>query len=399
MLVAMSHPKLIALAALATFAGCASRAGGELWVFPASRTHAEATIPVQLLSLTWKEVLTYPRALSLFSLEKEVVVAAAATPLLVCHTDGECRAPADAAAQLRPPQPMTSARITAMGGRWPQAVWLTRSLTVGEGREYETYRLRNGRWVEVRRAGTPFYVWYLQITAWGKRVLGLASFQRNGLAAGHAHRADRPPPHERLLVVEGTRAHLPPIATNVSALQVLALPGGELLLLGERVEGARGETVVQRWRRGRLTSSTLPLPASCSDQARATLDPKAIDGPSASGAFVAGRVNCDSKEHGYLARLIGDRWRSLESPVPREIHSISVQADQTLWAASDELWRRSPGGAWARAALPAKAGARCRPLTVRARGADDLLVLAACATAQGAISVVYRTALQAAAAD
>jgi hypothetical protein len=373
----MSRPMLMALAALAA-----------ICVASPPRTYAEATIPVPPLSLTWKEVLTYPRALSLFSLEKDVVVAAAATPLLVCGTDGECRAPSDAAAQLRSLPPMTSARITAMGGRWPQAAWLTRSLTVGEGREYETYRLRTGRWVEVRRADTPFYVWYLQIAAWGHRVLGLASFQRNGLASSTRH-ADRPLPHERLMVVDGPKTRLPSIAANVSALQLLALPG-ELLLLGERVEGARGEMVVQRWRGGRLSSSALPLPASCSDQAHATLDAKVIDGVSARSAYVAGRLTCDSKEHGYLARLTRDRWSSVETPVPQEIHSIAVQTDGTLWAASDELWRRSTSGAWTRVALPTKARARCRPLTVRTR-ADELFVLAACATVKGATSVVFRT--------
>lgn len=275
----------------------------------------------------------------------------------------------------------------ALGGRWPDAVYLSLDVVSGfrgEGGVPAVHRWDGQAWVTIGTR-SRHYDWYpAEVHPWIEgSLLARRVFQewypgqeewdesqgptKQQVAAAHRAIAQAKP----IVVIRG--APKAP-ATAATAVAFTSRPTGEVFV----VTGDEPASLVRIDAAG--ASHTVALPGD--GFAHGVI----ADGPDRAWVFgVAG----DEPKQPWLVRIEGDGATQAEAPGCQEIgmSSLAVLDDGTQWATCGDpprelhaiwperysLWQRAPGEAWTQKSLPTGVD---RPRTVVARAADDVWVSA-----------------------
>ncbi len=326
--------------------------------------------------------VTRGRELSLQRLLDGELLVSAPTPAARCDASGRCEVlAASALSRLIP----FDARTTAAAGAWEREAWLTIHRTSGEGNDGTVLRLRSGRWQRADRTERGWRPVYVRMSASSDgRIVGIATFEVDGLRATPAQIERGPSNLYRMDVLAGPRApELPAIAETDTPADVITMAGGVTHVLIERVENRAARMLVLRSVPGGsgAASIELPVPPGCEPAGTVHDD---IDAARDGAMFVSGGRRCGARRSGYLARIDGERAESIEVAAPiGPIETLAVEPGGTVWVAdAREMYVRMPAGEWLHAALPADLRDQgCRTVQLAARDTGDVFVVAECANA------------------
>jgi hypothetical protein len=252
--------------------------------------------------------------------------------------------------------------VEAIAGRWPDALWL--STTEASGRSgFSTVWSWDGKSWQ-RKQHTKEGLFITGVQAWlGGRMLALrqagmafdASFL---LLSGDSH----------VVLPEFSRVkqtdEFSPCATNLKVDAWSALPGGEVVALGERCDTGNYELALERWAAGakQSTLDTLPETRPSDSQRREVWTTPALGALAPNDIFVAAvketapvqPSDAPWEKTDYFAHFDGKGWQKTPVPIPEGVSNLWVEKGGVLFASNrnEELWSRSVKGAWARVPWP-----------------------------------------------
>jgi hypothetical protein len=276
----------------------------------------------------------------------------------------------------------------ALGGRWPDAVYLSLDVESGfrsEGGIPVVYRHTDDGWAKLATRGTHYDHYPAELHPWIEGSILARRVYQPYFKGQERWEGDEGGPTERqlevakkaiedakkLVVIRGV-PQAPDVAATVVAFDSRAT--GEIFA----VTGDTPPTLVRLDAAG--ARQTVALPGT---------DPE-VRGVVADGtdrAWIFGATRTDDKEQPWLVRVEGEHATTADVPScsAKGLASFVVLEDGAQWATcgeppdiphtydEHELWQRPAGGTWARPGLPPDVDT---PRRVVARGADDVWVVA-----------------------
>jgi hypothetical protein len=276
----------------------------------------------------------------------------------------------------------------ALGGRWPDALFLSLDFSSGfrgEGGQPITYRHTPNGWTKLQTRGASFEHHVVALHPWiDGSILAHRGYvpwfpgqerwrEDDGPTARQAQAAEKAILAAKKLVVVRGEPKAPDIGASLDAFASLAT--GEIVA----VTGGPSPTAILIASTG--TRTTLALPGDPMD-----IEGVVIDAPDR--AWVFGTQRSEGGDyHPYLARIEAGRISAGEAPPCKSagLRSFVALPGGALWttcadpaylesACNDhELWTRPAGGAWTAVPLPEGVDV---PTEVEARADDDVWVAA-----------------------
>jgi hypothetical protein len=316
--------------------------------------------------------------LTLYPLAHDGLLMVGHFPYAVCDAAGRCDTPPDTlVADL---DPMLGDYVSAAAGTWGHDMWLTSFRAHVEGSLGWTAHHDGRSWRNADRTVAGYrHVELLLSGSSDGTVVGVTTFEIDGVHATGAQAARQPPYLYGLETLSGPRARLPQTGGE-PPVGLLALAHGQVVVI---VEGADGRAALRSGH-----SSRIKLPSAPGCDAEYT-NPLLLAGIDDGPVYVAGAQKCGDHEEPWLVRLDGATATALELPRGVDgLWGLAVTHDGTAWlGAGDAVAVRAPDGTWSRALLPPFDGQTCLAGQIVARTDADLFVHASC----GKRSVVFRT--------
>lgn len=257
----------------------------------------------------------------------------------------------------------------ALGGRWPDAVYLSLDLVSGfrsEGGRPAVYRYSPSGWVPLDARAKHYSYYPVDLHAWiDGSILAQRAYQPrypgedrwqgddDGPTASQSAAVERAiRAAKKLVVIRGT-PKAPELDTPV--LRFDSRPSGEIFV----ITSVAPPTLLRLDADG--ARHTLALPG-----ARAVVQGVVADGPAQAWVYGATEAADAAREVPWLVRVDGEQATAMVGPACA-IHGLAsfvALEDGTQWATcgeppeephvydEHELWRRSAGGAWERQRLP-----------------------------------------------
>ena len=253
--------------------------------------------------------------------------------------------------------------VDGVGGRYPDAFWLSTSEPRGRSGFSALWRWDGKHWQRSTSFGDTHYI--TGILPWvGGRMLAL---EQSGMAFDAS-----------FIVLSGdTRVALPQFTkskkpkeefgfcvTQLKPDQWATLPTGDIFAVGSRCDPEQDnqELAVERWAPGAKTSTLDVMPGihEPGDLPSSSYTATGVAAISASDVFVAALKDTwgkdtPTKRSPYFAHFDGTSWQALPSPIPGGVRSLWSEPGGVLFASNDksELWSRSSNGKWSPIAFPA----------------------------------------------
>jgi hypothetical protein len=326
----------------------------------------------------WSVVAIRDGELRIAELGGEVMIAGGGV-LMRAGADGAMERVPNATYGLLDPGGMYLSRweVGAIGGRWPDPVWLhTRSQGQRSMSAPMMYYRKGERWQrKATRTGGVMHWYYHAFAPWtGEQVLALrlmisdaALDQSTGEPPAPALQrkidaalAAEPP---RFDVLAAGTAPVPApmrLAPGARFITFTAVATGEVFVLLAQREGVGDEETttyaVQRFAPG-ATEGTIDRLTELGDALR--LDHGVLAARSADAVYLAG----DHGDAGVFARFDGRRWTRVPGPPGGAVTAVTVGGDGAVWAiaytsgyaegaSGTAVWKRVGDGAWTEVALP-----------------------------------------------
>jgi hypothetical protein len=246
--------------------------------------------------------------------------------------------------------------VDGVGGRYPDAFWLSTSEPRGRTGFSALWRWDGKNWQRNASLGDTHYI--TSILPWvGGRMLAL---EQSSLAFDAS-----------FIVLSGdTRVALPQFTkskkskeefaycrTRLKPEQWATLPTGDVIAIGQHCDPEQDyqELAVERWGPGAKTSTIDILPGihEPGDSPIVSYTATGIAAISPSDVFVAAYKDVWSKDtptkrSPYFAHFDGQTWQALPSPIPGGVRSLWSEPGGAIFASNDksELWSRGANGKW-----------------------------------------------------
>ncbi|HEY0138117.1 MAG TPA: hypothetical protein VGB85_28720, partial [Nannocystis sp.] len=316
--------------------------------------------------------------LRLVDLGGELVVAGAGVMARV-GVDGSLEALPAMHHGMLEPEWMGVEVLMALGGRWPDPVWMTAQSQAHRSASAPfTYYRKGARW-QRKATGVGPLDWYYQAFApWtGEQTLALRllttdpnleSLYGDDLPAKIRKQIDaaiRANPPRLDLLAAGTPPKPAPmqIAAGSRPIDLATLPTGEVFVLLAFAENEGGEDerfAVQRFAPGEPAGVVDHLPevgGAAPFMPRGKLVARA-----ANDVYLAGALRRNTGLEALVTRFDGETWRPITLPPGGQVLSLAFAADGVAWAVVERmdaeghettgLWKRPGEGAWTEVTLP-----------------------------------------------
>lgn len=260
-----------------------------------------------------------------------------------------------------PVSPSFLLSVDGVGGRYPDAFWLSTTEPRGRSGFSALWRWDGKNWRRHASLGDTHFV--VGIQPWvGGRMLALDQ-------AGMAFDAS-------FVVLSGDgRVPLPQFTkskskeefgfcrTQLKPDQWATLPTGEVFAAGPHCDPEQDyqELAVERWAPGAKTSTIDILPGihAPGDLPSFSYMATGVAAISASDVYVAASKdtwgpNTPTKTSAYFAHFDGKTWQALPSPISGAVSSMWTEPGGVVFAANpaSELWSRSANGQWSQVIWP-----------------------------------------------
>jgi hypothetical protein len=252
-----------------------------------------------------------------------------------------------------PPTIMLS--VDGVGGRYPDAFWLSTSEPRGRTGFSALWRWDGKNWQRNASMADTHYI--TGILPWvGGRMLAL---EQSGMAFDASFvvlSGDK-----RVALPQFTKAKFQQefgyCKTRLKPEQWATLPTGEVFAVGQHCDPERDyqELAVERWAPGAKTSTIDILPGihAEDDPPIRSYEATGIAVISPNDVFVAAlkrtwRKDTPTKTTPYFAQFDGKTWQALPSPIPGGVRSLWTEPGGVIFASNDkgELWSRGANGKW-----------------------------------------------------